>query len=74
MELEMTTEEIQRNISAAFDSVTLVEELELISNPTNEEVDKISRNKEHLSIMMGKTWFAEALTSAQTTKINNLID
>jgi len=71
--MEYTTEEIQRNILSAYDSVNLVIEMELIQSPTEEELDTISRNKEHLTIMMGKSWFSEAITSEQTLEINSLI-
>jgi len=47
--------------------------MELIQSPTTEELDTIDRNKEHLTIMMGKSWFSEALTSEQTTEVNSLI-
>ena len=71
--MEYTTEEIQRNILSAYDSVNLIAEMELIQSPTEEELDTISRNKEHLTIMMGKSWFSEAITSEQTLEINSLI-
>jgi len=71
--MEYTTEEIQRNILSAYDSVNLINEMELIQSPTTEELDTIDRNKEHLTIMMGKSWFSEALTSEQTTEVNSLI-
>lgn len=69
METELTQEEIQRNIAAAYDSVNLINELELIQDPDTETLDTISRNKEHLKIMLAKEWFSEALTEQQTTEI-----
>jgi len=68
-----TEEEVKQSISASYDSVNLINELELISTHTTEELDMISRNKEHLSVMMDKSWFSEALTSEQTAEINSLI-
>lgn len=72
--MEYTTEEIQRNILSSYDSVNLINEMELIQSPNTEELDTISINKEHLTIMMGKSWFSEALTSEQTTEINNMVN
>ena len=71
--MEYTTEEIQRNILSAYDSVNLINQMELIQSPTEEELDTIQRNKEHLTIMMGKTWFSESLTSEQTSDINSAV-
>ena len=71
--MEYTTEEIQRNILSAYDSVNLINEMELIQSPTEEELDTIQRNKEHLTIMMGKTWFSESLTSEETSDINSAV-
>lgn len=72
METELTQEEIQRNILAAYDSVNLINELELIQDPNTETLDIISRNKEHLKIMLAKEWFSEALTEQQTTEITQV--
>ena len=53
----MTSEEVQKSISAAYDSVNIINEMILIESPTEDDLDIIRRNKEHLSIMMAKTWF-----------------
>jgi len=71
--MEYTAEEIQRNILSAYDSVNLIVEMELIQSPTEEEIETIKRNKEHLTIMMSKIWFSESLTSEQTSEINSAI-
>jgi hypothetical protein len=63
---ELTQEQIQQSINAAFDSVTL------INNPES-SADDISRNVEHLKIMMSKDWFVAGLTAAQKTTLTNLI-
>jgi hypothetical protein len=68
----MTSEEVQQSISAAYDSVNIINEMILIESPTEDDLDIIRRNKEHLSIMMAKTWFAKALTSEQTAEINSV--
>lgn len=71
---EMTQEEIQKCINAAFDSVNLINQI--ISAPgdrTQEEIDTVNRNEAHLRIMMGKEWFTNALSVEQEDAINNLI-
>ena len=68
----MTQQEIQKSIDAAFDSVTLINELkgkELDAEQSN----AYNRNVEHLKIMMAKQWFLDALTLDQITIINELI-
>ena len=72
-QIEMTEEQIQRSVSAAFDSVTLINELKTKSSLTEEEQSRLDRNKEHLTIMLGKDWFSNALTDQQTTDINTCL-
>jgi hypothetical protein len=57
-----TAEEIAKHYSAAMDSVALING-EKPENTTDEEwADTIARNKEHLSIMLAKTyWTTEDL-------------
>lgn len=73
MELEMTNEEIQRSVVSTYDSVDLINQLEALEKPTQEDLDTINRNKEHLKIMIAKDWFLEALTAGQIEEINGLI-
>ena len=67
--MEQTQEQIAQSISAAFDSVNLVAELKAKASVTEDEQGTIDRNVEHLSIMLGKEWFAEALTAEQASAI-----
>lgn len=67
MEKEMTPEQIAQSVSAAFDSVDLI-------NLNEDETVTIERNVEHLRIMMGYEWFASALTPEQTEQINAIIN
>jgi len=64
-------------ISAAFDSVTLcnaiIAENNTNPNKTQDNLSIIERNRGHLSIMMGKTWFTAALSPQQTMEINDCI-
>ena len=56
------TEDIQASVSAAFDSVAVI-------NDSTSDADTIARNKEHLTIMLGKDYFLEALTEVQATEL-----
>lgn len=71
---ELTQEQIEKSISAAFDSVNLIEELNLLETLTEEETDRKTRNIQHLEIMMEKEWFSSNLTSEQTSQINSVIE
>ena len=58
-----TSEEIAQNYSAAMDSVNLINDLLAKVDRTDEENDRISRNVEHLEIMVAKDfWTTEDLT------------
>jgi hypothetical protein len=62
----------QQSISAAFDSVNLINET--ITKPTDDENNSIvKRNVEHLEIMLGKEFFSNALTMEQKSEIDNTI-
>jgi len=70
-QIEITEEEqTQRSISAAFDSVNLINELKTKPSLTEEEQSRLDRNKEHLIIMLGKDWFEAGLTEQQKNDIN----
>lgn len=66
--------EILQSVNAAFDSVNLVNELNAKTDKTQDDLDTISRNVEHLIVMMSKEWFSNALTSEQTIAINAIIN
>ena len=61
--MEMTEEDIQASVSAAFDSVTVIED-------ASSDADTIARNKEHLTIMLAKDWFSEAISEEQEGLLN----
>jgi len=67
---EQTPEQVQRSISAAFDSVNLINQLKAQPSLTEEEQDRVNRNVEHLRIMLAKEWFSEGLTEQQRIDIN----
>lgn len=70
---EQTPEQVQRSISAAFDSVNLINQLKAQPSLTEEEQDRVNRNVEHLRIMLAKEWFSEGLTEQQTIDINSCL-
>lgn len=72
-QIEMTEEQVQRSISAAFDSVNLINELKTNPSLTEEEQSRLDRNKQHLSIMLGKDWFDTGLTEQQRNDINTCL-
>ena len=67
---EPTTEQIEKSVSSAFDSVNLINELNAKLSLTEEEQDRLDRNKQHLEIMLAKDWFSTALTEQQRTDID----
>lgn len=67
MELELTAEQIAKSVSAAYDSVALLAELNAKETLTEEETATVTRNVEHIRIMMGKEWFIGGLTDQQIT-------
>ena len=69
MELELTKEEVAQSVSAAYDSVALLTELNAKETLTEEETATVTRNVEHIRIMMGKEWFIGGLTDQQVTEL-----
>lgn len=71
----MEQQEIEKAISAAFDSVIMINKLNsgtdlMNSIMTNEQVQNvISKNIEHLKHMMSQDWFKNSLSSAQIKQI-----
>jgi len=60
--MEMTPERIAQSYSAAMDSANLINDLKAKGALTEEELDRVSRNQEHLSIMLDKDfWTTEDL-------------
>ena len=58
-----TPEEIEQHYSAALDSVNLINALMAQDSRNEEEQDTVSRNVEHLQIMVAKDfWTTEDLT------------
>jgi len=72
MEETQTPEQIQRNISAAFDSVNLIND-EITKEVTDNRKDTVKRNYQHLELMIAKDWFEARCTAQQVTDINTCI-
>jgi len=61
-----------KSISAAFDSVNLINKLVLETSDDKKKAN-VNRNVKHLELMLTKEFFTEALTAEQTTEIEACI-
>ena len=64
-----TAEDIAQHYSAAMDSVNLINALMAQDSRTTEEQDTVSRNVEHLQLMVAKDYW----TTEDLTPLNNAI-
>lgn len=64
-----SAEQIAQHYSAAMDSVNLINDLMAQDSRTAEEQDTVSRNVEHLEIMVAKDFW----TTEDMTPLNNAI-
>ena len=71
-DLELTQEQILKSVSAAYDSVAIINELKPKSEKTDEEKDMLARNEGHIRIMMSKDWFVNALTEEQIAELKSI--
>jgi len=64
--IEITAEEIARHYSATMDSVNLINAGQPVGTTDEDWADTVSRNVEHLQIMLAKDfWTTEDLTPIQ---------
>jgi hypothetical protein len=68
-EIIYTSEQVAKSVSAAYDSVAIVNELNGKMDITEEELATLDRNVEHIRIMMGKEWFVAGLTKKQIKEL-----
>lgn len=61
-----------KSISAAFDSVALINKL-VTETADDKKKANVERNVKHLELMLTKDFFKDALTSSQKTQINTCI-
>jgi hypothetical protein len=73
MELEITQEQARKSVNAAFDSVNLINEINALTEKTEEDLDTLDRNVRHLEIMMEKDWFVAELTPEEKEQIEAVI-
>lgn len=74
----MTQQELEKHVSAAMDSVNLITETLLewppMGDPMPSDVSAtVARNTEHLTLMMTKDWFVQALSPEQAAAINEIV-
>jgi hypothetical protein len=69
MENSYTPEQVAKSVEAAYDSVTIYNQLNGKMDITPEEVKTLDRNIEHIRVMMGKEWFVAGLTDLQVTEL-----
>ncbi len=68
-ELKLTEGQKVKSVLAAYDSVALINELRAKAELTEEDNNAITRNVEHIAIMLGKEWFVESLNTAQKAEL-----
>ena len=69
MDETYTAEEIQEHITNAYHSIDIIDELNALDSLDEDQQDRLDRNKEHVRIMLAKTWFDDDLTDAQRTEL-----
>ena len=75
-EITANSAEAQSSVTAAFDSVNLLDAIVAGTSDIETDADKANSadcNYRHLEIMLEKSWFADTLTSAQRTDIDAAI-
>ena len=62
----------EKAVSAAFDSVNLINKL-ILETADDKKKSNVDRNVKHLELMLTKEFFTEALTTEQKTEIEACI-
>ena len=62
----------EKAVSAAFDSVNLINRL-VLETADDKKKANVDRNVKHLELMLTKEFFTEAVTAEQTTEIEACI-
>ena len=70
--MEKQTPNPTKSISAAFDSVALINKL-VAETANDKKKENVERNVKHLELMLKKEFFTEALTVQQKTDIDACI-
>jgi hypothetical protein len=53
-------QQTEKDIAALYDSLAVIEEIKLISKPSQEELDSLDRNLRHIEIMLAKPHIIES--------------
>ena len=70
--VQKTTEKVQKSISAAFDSVNLINKT--ITNPVTDKTKRlVELNYKHCELMLTKDWFVAGLQGTQKADIESSI-
>tara|TARA_R110001583_G_scaffold84906_4_gene222858 strand:- start:270 stop:545 length:276 start_codon:yes stop_codon:yes gene_type:complete len=75
-EITANSTEANASVTAAFDSVNLIDAIVAGTSDIESAADKANSadcNYRHLEIMLEKSWFAGTLTSAQKTDVDAAI-
>jgi len=75
-EITANSTEANASVTAAFDSVTLIDAIVAGTSDIESAADKANSadcNFRHLEIMLEKTWFTGTLTSSQRTDVDAAI-
>ena len=68
LKMEKTPEQVQKSVSATFDSVNLI--TATVAKPvTDKTKDLVERNYKHCELMLTKDWFIAALVGTQKADI-----
>jgi hypothetical protein len=70
--METKTPNTEKSISAAFDSVNLINKL-ITETADDKKKSTVERNVKHLELMLTKDFFINALTPIQKTEIETSI-
>lgn len=72
-ELELTEGQKVKSVDAAYDSVILINQLKAKGELSEEDTDALTRNVEHLKIMLAKEWFVATLNAAQKEELEAIV-
>ena len=71
--LNIAPQDFEKMISSTFDSVNLINELNLLESLNEDNQRRHDINMSHIEMMMEEEWFVEALTTEQTELINQIL-
>jgi hypothetical protein len=72
MKIKQSTPNPEKSISAAFDSVNLINTL-VLETADDKKKANVDRNVKHLEVMLTKEFFTDALIAEQESEIESCI-